>query len=127
MKKTILASVVAVGMLASLSASAVTTEICAGGAAANGAVPANGTPGTHYMITPIAPKCSTNVFVSGQDGTSAAWYAVGSASVKGKNSFRGHSNGGAVAISTACAIAGGCTATEAQTARTAANTAAGAT
>lgn len=126
MKKITFASAFAFGIMASLGASAATTAICDGSAAHDGVVPASGTAGTHYMITAIAPKCSTNVFLTGIDGTSGAWYAVGSASVKGKHSFRGHSNGGSVANSAACAIPGGCTVGEAGTARDAANTAAGA-
>jgi len=126
MKKITFAAAVAFGMMASLSVSAVTTAICDGTGAHDGAVPASGTAGTHYMLTPIAPKCSTNVFLSGIDGTAGAWYAVGSASIKGKSTFKGHSNGGSVSSSAACAVPGGCTVNEAGTARDAANTAAGA-
>ena len=107
----------------SASALATDTTICTGGAAAGpGTVPPSGTAGTHYMIRAISPKCSANVHLVGTDGTSGAWYAVGAASVKGKSSFKGNTNGGAVSTHAACAIPGGCTGTEATAARTQANT-----
>jgi len=125
MKKIALSSALLVTLLASGAALAVDTVICpatsGSTAAANGVVPANGTAGTHYMIRPIAPKCSANTNVAGMDGTAGAWYSVGSNSVKGKNSFGGHTNGGAVAQTAACAVPGGCTASEAVTAKTTAN------
>lgn len=127
MKKFSIVSVACVGLLASTGVFAADTPICDGTAAKNGVAPAAGTPGTHFMVTAIAPKCSANVFLAGTDGTSGAWYAVGSASAKGKSTFKGHTNGGAVAVHAGCAVPGGCTTTEADTARGAANTAAGST
>jgi hypothetical protein len=129
MKKTICASLIAAGLFASFGAQAVT--ICDAatlqGKAGNGTAPAAGTAGTNFMVNAIAPKCSANVNMDGVDGTSGAWFAVGSASVKGANTFAGHTNGGAVAPSAKCAIPGGCTTGEVTTASGAANTAAGAT
>ena len=129
MKKILISSALVAGLLVSAGAFAADTVICpatAGSSAAgNGTAPASGTAGTHYMITAIAPKCSSNTNVAGTDGTSGAWYAVGSNSVKGKTQFGGHTNGGAVAKTADCAIAGGCTAAEAVTARGVANSAAG--
>ena len=123
MKKILLGSLVAFGLAASSSVFAADTEICTGAAqAGNGAVPTSGNAGTTYMMTGIKPKCSANVWLSGMDGTSGAWYAVGSASVKGKTTFKGHTNGGAVSKNVDCAIPGGCTQAEAQAAKTAANT-----
>jgi hypothetical protein len=126
MKKLLLVSVCAVGSLVSFGAMADATVICTGGAAGNGAVPNSGTPGTHFMVNAIAPKCSTNVHLAGTDGTSGAWYTIGAVSAKGKNKFGGHTNGGSVAPAGACAVSGGCTAAEAVNARTAAETAAAA-
>lgn len=125
MKKLGFVSIACVGLVASLNVHAATTTICDGTAAHSGAVPASGTAGSNFMVNAIAPKCSANVFLSGMDGTNGAWYAVGSASSKGKNTFKGSTNGGSVARHADCAIPGGCTATEANTARDAANTAAG--
>lgn len=123
MKKTALFALLTLGVLASSASFAATTQICTGTAqASNGVSPANNTAGTYYLVTSIAPKCSANVIVEGVDGTSGAWYALGSVSVKGKNSFKGNTNGGSVSANVACAIPGGCTDAEAQTARDVANT-----
>jgi len=128
MKKIVISSALcAAGLLGSVGAFAADTTICTGSATAgNGTAPASGTAGTHYMVRAIAPKCSANVNLLGVDGTSGAWYAVGSNSVKGKASWQGHTNGGSVQKGADCAIPGGCTADEATTARTAANAAAAA-
>lgn len=126
MKKLVLFSAALAGLMAAGGALAADTDICAGGAAANGTAPAYGTAGTNFMVNAIAPKCSANVYLKGTDGTNGAWYAVGSTSSKGKNTFKGSTNGGSVAVHAACAIPGGCTAAEAEAARSAANTAAGA-
>jgi hypothetical protein len=125
MKKLVTFSVLVAGLFS--GASAFATDICLGGVATNGATIASGTAGTNYMMRPIAAKCSANTFVIGADGTSGAWYSIGSASVKGKNSFKGHTNGGAVSVSVPCAIQGGCTKAEATTAQGVAHTAAAAT
>lgn len=126
MKKQFLASATIIGMLTSASVFAQATVICpatVGSVTAGpGAVPASGTAGTNYMMQAIKPQCSANVQLAGTDGTNGAWYAVGSNSVKGKTSFKGNTEGGAVAKHADCAKAGGCTAAEAVTARTQANT-----
>jgi hypothetical protein len=130
MKKTTFASLVAAGVFASFGAQAVTICDAAAlsGKAGNGTKPTAGTAGTNFMVNEISPKCSANVNLDGADGTSGAWFAVGSASVKGANIFSGHTNGGAVApLPTKCAVPGGCTATEAASGTTAAQTAAAAT
>ncbi|EXI87579.1 MAG: hypothetical protein AW11_02443 [Candidatus Accumulibacter regalis] len=132
MKKILASTALIAGLLGSGTAFAQTvTTICpltSGSTAAGpGAVPASGTAGTHYMTRAIAPKCSANTNVSGVDGTAGAWYAVGANSIKGKTNFGGHTNGGAVAKTVDCAIPGGCTVGESQTARGVANTAAGGT
>lgn len=119
MKKIIISSALVAGLLVSLNAAAVVTTVCAPktGGGSTITVPDSGTAGTHFMIRPIAPKCSANTTVSGADGAAGAYYAVGSNSVKGKNSFGGHSNGGTVGVSKACAKPGGCEAGEATTAQ----------
>ena len=126
MKKQLFTSVMIAGLLASASAFAADTVICPATAgtttAGPGVAPASGSAGTNYMVSAIKPQCSANTQVAGTDGTNGAWYAVGSNSVKGKTSFKGNTEGGAVAKSADCAKAGGCTADEAVTARTAANT-----
>lgn len=128
MKKILASTALIAGLLGSGSAFAVATVICpaiAGStAAAPGLPPVAGTAGTHYMTRAIAPKCSANTNVTGEDGTAGAWYAVGANSVKGKTNFGGHTNGGAVAKTVDCAIPGGCTAAESVTARGVANSAA---
>lgn len=119
-KKIIYASAVAAGVLgsmASMNANAQTT-ICTG-TAGSGTVPASGTAGTHFMRAAIAPKCSANVYLQGNDGTNGSFYQVGSASSKGKYTFSGSSAGGGIAQSSACAVAGGCTQGEVTTAMSA--------
>lgn len=126
MKKIITISALTAGLLVGSSAYAAATAICtpatAAGAASTVLVPESGTVGTNYMLRAISPKCSANTHVAGMDGTGGAWYAIGAVSVKGKNSFKGQSNGGSVSASAACTVSGGCTLTEAQNARDAANT-----
>ena len=131
MKKLILLSAVVAGVFASAASFAADTVICpkttGTATAGDGLAPASGTAGTHFMMVAIKPKCSANTNVAGTDGASGAWYAVGANSVKGKTSFGGHTNGGAVAKTGDCDVAGGCTPAEAVEARTAANTAASST
>lgn len=124
MKKIIVASFVLAGALGSLNASAASTDICTGPAGNATNLPTYGTAGTNFMVVAIAPKCSANVFLKGEDGAQGAFYSVGAASSKGKNTFAGTTNGGAVKAGTACSIPGGCTAAEAESARSAAATAA---
>ena len=120
-KKIIYASAVAAGVLgsmASFNASAATTTICTG-TAGTGVVPASGSPTTTFMVSAIAPKCSANVLLQGNDGTNGAYYQVGAASSKGKFTFSGSTAGGGIAQSTACSVAGGCTQGEVTTAMSA--------
>ncbi|WP_153115363.1 hypothetical protein [Rhodocyclus tenuis] len=126
MKKVVYASMLAVGAFLSFGAQAVTICDAAklGGKSGAGVAPASGTAGTNFMVRAITPNCSANVNMDGQDGTSGAWFAVGAASVKGANTFAGHTNGGAVSPSAKCAVPGGCTLGEATTAMGVANTAA---
>ena len=121
MKKIILSSVIALAALTSQSVFADATTICNRPTAAQqGTVPPSATAGTHYMVTPIAPKCSTNVRLNGIDGTGGAWYAVAANSTKGKNTFGG-STGGYAYPPVGCALPGGCSDTEVATALTASN------
>jgi len=130
MKKIILCSGVIAALLGSVTVFAQTT-ICPSpanknntAAAGPGAVPPSGKAGENYMMRAIAPKCSANTNVAGVDGTGGAWYSIGANSVKGKNNFAGHTNGGAVAATEPCGTAGGCKASEAEDARKIANDAA---
>lgn len=126
MRKIAMCSALIVGLFGSVGAFADQTAICSGATTAGaGTAPNAGTAGTHYMVTKISPKCSANVHLLGEDGTSGAWYAVGAVSVKGKSSWKGHTNGGSVQTNLPCNIPGGCTPEEATAARDAANTAAG--
>jgi hypothetical protein len=127
MKKTLMIALGAVGFAGSFCAYAADT-VCSGAAAAGpGTKLTAHTAGTNFTVVDVSPKCSANVNLTGVDGTNGAWYAVGSNSVKGKNSFGANTNGGSVAITGACAIPGGCTSGEADTARDTANTAAAST
>jgi len=123
MKKCILSTLFVGAVLVSSGALAVDTAICSGATTAgDGVTPASGTAGTNFMVRPIPLKCSANVWLQGTDGTGGAWYALGSASVKGRTSYKSNTNGGAVSAHTFCAVAGSCTSTDATTARTQANT-----
>lgn len=115
MKKIIIASLALTGALGSLNVSAANTDICDGAGVAT--APQYNQSG-NFMVSAIAPKCSANVYVKGGDGTNGSFYSVGSASKKGKTPFAGTTNGGSVGPGAACAVAGGCTADEAETART---------
>lgn len=78
--------------------------VCNGGAAIKSTV--NGGSGTP-VTTPIFAKtgfdvqCSSNTFVSYNEVSGTA-FAVSSGSTKGNQSFKGNSNGGAVAVSAKC-------------------------
>lgn len=121
MKKIILTSLVAVAALASQAAFADDTTICARDTKSHsGVTPASGTAGTHFMVSPITPKCSANVYMEGSDGTAGAWYAVAANSNKGKNTYGGSTAG--ATVQTACSTAGACTTGEVGTAKTAVNT-----
>jgi hypothetical protein len=122
MKKILLVALGVVGFAASLSAYAVDT-VCSGSATPGPGVKLTAhTAGTNFTVVDVSPKCSANVNLQGEDGTAGAWYAIGSNSVKGKNSFKANTNGGSVTIHTASAVPGGCTDTEAGTAMGQANT-----
>jgi len=112
-KNIILGSVLAVAAVTSLSAHAAEQIICTGGLAANGAPV---TAGTNFVKVNFTPKCSANVMLRGNDQSSTL-YLVGSASVKGKNTFNGSSAGGSVGVYVPCA-ASPCTPTEVGTALT---------
>lgn len=119
MKKIILASVIAVTALASQGTFAAVTTICVRGAAAHaGVAPASGTAGTNYMVNAIAPKCSANVELQGDDSTGGTYYYVAANSSKGKNTF-GSSTGGF--NTTVLCPATGCTSTEVGSTLTASN------
>ncbi len=78
--------------------------VCAGGAAVKSTV--NGGSGTP-VATPVFVKtgfdvqCSTNTLVSFNEVSGTA-FAVASGSIKGNQSFKGNSNGGAVAVYLKC-------------------------
>ena len=118
MKKIILSSVVAAAAAVSVSApvqaAANTTAICAASTTATSSTATIALTG--FIKTVFTPKCSANVYLTGDDQTS--YYGAGAASLKGKNVFQGSTAGGGVRASTTCASATGCTATEADTAAT---------
>lgn len=78
--------------------------VCNGGTAIKSTV--NGGSGTP-VATPVFVKtgfdvqCSTNTLVSFNEVSGTA-FAVGSGSVKGNQSFKGNSNGGAVGVNAKC-------------------------
>lgn len=78
--------------------------VCNGGTAIKSTV--NGGSGT-VVATPVFVKtgfdvqCSSNTIVSYNEVSGTA-FAVGSGSLKGNQSFKGNSNGGAVAVSAKC-------------------------
>jgi hypothetical protein len=124
-KKIVYASALAAGVLGSMAsinvhAANTVTTVCAGGTGGSGTVPASGAASDNFMVSPITPKCSANVLLQGMDGTNGAYYAVGSASSKGKFTFKGSTAGGGIAQGTACSVAGGCTSSEVNTAMSAA-------
>lgn len=67
---------------------------------------------TNFIVSSFKPQCSKNVNVRYNQGQVAV--AVGSNSLKGKNSFVGSSLGGQVNVQTGCAAA--CTQAEADAA-----------
>jgi len=116
MKKIILTSVAAVAAATSLgvNAAANSTAICTAPTAAenfSGTIAITG-----FIKTVFTPKCSANVFMTGDDQTT--YYGAGAASKKGKNVFQGSTAGGGVKASATCSSATGCSATEATTAAT---------
>lgn len=119
MKKIILASVLAASAIASGTANAASTAICAGGASASSATsnPSTGAT-TDFVKNAFTAKCSANVHLVGES-TAATYIRVGSGSVKGGRSFMGSTAGGGVQSSAACAT--GCAATDASAAATSAS------
>ncbi|MEF8719839.1 MAG: hypothetical protein V5B44_19835 [Candidatus Accumulibacter necessarius] len=111
MKNVVMASVLAISAVTSLSANAVT--VCTGGGATNGASFASG---TNFVKTAFTPKCSANVFLDGTE-TNATLFKVGSASIKGKKYYGGSTAGGAVKAEGECvavAAGGACAQTDSQ-------------
>lgn len=79
---------------------------------------------TAFIKTTFPQVCSSNVLMGYDQSTTKAW--VGAASLKGKNSFKGHTDGGAPKKHAACvATAGGCDATDVTNAWSQAQTDAG--
>jgi len=100
-------------------------DVCTGQTAAKYDV--YGGPGTpvtvaeSFIKTGFSVQCSANTFVTFQN-VDATSFRVGSASVKGNQSYKGSSNGGAVVLSTACGQSTTpCAQTDAQAAATAAS------
>jgi hypothetical protein len=116
MKKIILGSVLAVAAVTSVSVQAATQTFCSGGGATTGA--AASVVATGFVQQAFTPKCSTNVFLIGDDLSSTV-YRVGAASAKGKSRFGGSSVGGAVS-GTICASSTACVASDAAAAQQAA-------
>ena len=112
MKKLILVAAIATFPLVSM---ATNTTICDGG------TPTSITgvdDGTKFIQVTLNPQCSANTIVVYDQGNTAAW--GGSGSKKGKNTFLGSTNGGAVKAHSADCGTDGCNATEAGAAATAA-------
>lgn len=110
---------IATGVMATVAvvgaAQAAAFAVCSGNAGTNGAtVTAN----SKFVQTGFIPKCSNNVFMSYDE--EQTYGAVGAASKKGKNAFKGNSVGGGVLPGTTACAASGCAATDATTALTAA-------
>ena len=111
MKNVVMASVLAISAVTSMSANAAT--VCTGGVAGSGASFASG---TNFVKAAFTTKCSANVFLDGTE-TSATLFKVGSASIKGKKYYGGSTAGGAVtALGDCAAIAanGACAQTDSQ-------------
>ena len=106
MKNVVMASVLAISAVTSMSANAANVAVCSGGAAGSGASFASGG-STSFVKTEFTTKCSANVFMDADDRT-ATLFTVGSASIKGKKYYGGSTAGGAVTALGECAgIAGG--------------------
>lgn len=115
MKKLIFASAVVATVAASAQAQAAASTFCTAGTAAYGStVTQSATSSTFLKQNLSNVKCSANVYLVGNDATS--YYSVGAASLKGKTTFAGSSNGGGVKSAGNCATAGACKDTEANSA-----------
>lgn len=100
-------------------------DVCTGSSAAKYNVA--GGPGSPYTVadsfikTGFAVQCSANTFVTFLN-LSGTTFTVGSASVKGNQSYKGSSNGGAVVLNAACGQSTTpCAQTDAQSAASAAS------
>lgn len=116
MKKELLG--IALLALASQTVMAGASTNCSG-AAGNGATAGTASDGTLFVRVAFTPKCSNNVLLQSDQSATSLW--VGSASSKGKNSFKGSTNGGAPVTHAACASSTGCVATDAGNALSAAS------
>jgi hypothetical protein len=97
-------------------------DVCTGSVAAKYTVyggPGNPvTEASSFVKTGFSVQCSANTFVTFQNW-SGTDFRVGSASVKGNQSYKGSSNGGAVVLNAACGTGTvACAQTDAQTAAT---------
>jgi hypothetical protein len=116
MKKVILASVLAASAIASGTANAASTAVCAGGSSASSATSNPGAgAATDFVKNAFTAKCSANVHLTAESAN-ATYIRVGSGSVKGGRSFAGSTAGGSVSSASACAT--GCAATDASAAAT---------
>lgn len=113
MKKVILASVALAAVASSNMANATASgTVCSAGPAGAYATVSSAT--DLFVKVPFSPKCSSNVFLQYNDQNS--YFAVGSASTKGKNTFNGSTAGGSVKAHAVCSGATGCSSSEVTTA-----------
>lgn len=101
--------------LCAVSSVSMAALICTGTAGSGTAV-ASDASGNSFVRTGFTPKCSANTQVDFMQNQTTG--AAGAVSTKGNQIFGGHTNGGAVASTGACA-ANPCTDTEATAAATA--------
>ena len=119
MKNVVMASVLAISAVTSMSANAANVAVCSGSAAGSGASFASGA--STFVKTAFTTKCSANVFMDADDRT-ATLFTVGSASIKGKKYYGGSTAGGAVtALGECTAIAAGGACAQADSAQGAAD------
>ncbi|MBE2260229.1 MAG: hypothetical protein IAE88_15315 [Rhodobacteraceae bacterium] len=97
MKNLILGSVFVAAAVTSLSANAAGAQTFCNAGSAGPALVAATASDTDFVKVQFTPKCSTNVFLVGND-RNPLLYTVGSASIKGKNKFGGSSAGGSVSV-----------------------------
>ena len=92
-------------------AQAAGTALCTG-TAGNGVTVAGETDGTAFVRVDLVPKCSANVQLSFDQNTTSA--GVCANSTKGKNTYSGTTEGGAVSVAAPCTVtSGACEAPEA--------------
>ena len=118
MKKEILGAVLMVAAGAAMAQATVTavsvisSQLCSGG---NAAISASfGTAASGFVVTEFNTRCSANVILQGDDR--GGFFLVAAASARGKNTFNGSSQGGAITSSASCASTAACTSTEVSTA-----------